>query len=44
MIWIVDDELWPFIDRVAPAVIALVDLASENDHRSARELLSEMQA
>jgi excisionase family DNA binding protein len=42
VVFIVDDEHWPFESRVAPPVVALVDLVSEADHRSAREVLAEM--
>lgn len=44
IMWVVDDERWPFAGSVVSAVVALVDLVAEGDRRSARELLSEVRA
>lgn len=42
IMWVVDDQYWPFSGAVVPAVVALVDLVAEGDHRSAREMLREV--
>jgi excisionase family DNA binding protein len=42
VIWVVNDADWSFDGPIAPPAIALVDLVSEGEHRSARELLKAM--